>query len=403
MKLLINHFRIWWQKPADITQRNPNREVSQLELFYDLVYVAIIIQLTHIVVGNISITSVLAYVSLFLMMFWAWFNGSLYHELHGNHDLKTRFVIFLQMICLIGMGIFIHSIFDGGYQGFAISYGLFLGLFTILWWRTGVHDVDHKPISQPFVYLFCLMTIAFFVSVFTPAKISYFIWIIAVFFSLIFTLFSMIKENKKAKAEQLEAIRNIGESFVERLGLLGIIILGEGVASIVSGSTHIHHWTILNILNVIGSFILLVTLWWIFFDFISRRLPKKDNYSKSMWLGLHFPLMASLGLIDTGILNLLEYVQTPHLADKLVLIIPIIIFLLSCIGLMKVIKVSDGLKFIYKNADMPMILAIVGLLILLFLPINTTILIWLSIACLLAPIYSAFLMWIEWKSEETIN
>ncbi|MDP8098512.1 low temperature requirement protein A [Pasteurella atlantica] len=147
----------------------------------------------------------------------------------------------------------------------------------------------------------------------------------------------------------------------------------------------------------------MVTLWWIFFDFISRRLPKKDNYSKSMWLGLHFPLMASLGLIDTGILNLLEYVQTPHLADKLVLIIPIIIFLLSCIGLMKVIKVSDGLKFIYKNADMPMILAIIGLLILLFLPINTTILIWLSIACLLAPIYSAFLMWIEWKSEETIN
>jgi len=49
MKLLRDTFRIWWQKPAAVADRKEEREISFLELFYDLVYVAIVIQLTHVV------------------------------------------------------------------------------------------------------------------------------------------------------------------------------------------------------------------------------------------------------------------------------------------------------------------------------------------------------------------
>lgn len=103
MKILKENFRLWWQKPAEVTTRDVDREITQLELFYDLIYVAIIIQLTHIVAGHISTHSILQYIAIFLMMLWAWFNGSLYHELHGNNDIKTRIFTFLQMISLAGM------------------------------------------------------------------------------------------------------------------------------------------------------------------------------------------------------------------------------------------------------------------------------------------------------------
>ncbi|MBS9767421.1 MAG: low temperature requirement protein A, partial [Flavobacteriaceae bacterium] len=340
MKLFIKSFRVWWQKPADPTQRDAHREVSMLELFYDLVYVAIIIQLTHLVVGHISISSVGTYLSLFLMMFWAWFNGSLYHELHGNLDLKTRIIIFLQMLCLIDIGIFIHSAFGEGYRGFALFYGLFLSIIGVLWWRTGVHNPIQKTVAQPFVRLFSITVVAFFVSMFTPEKISHIIWFSSIAGSLIYAVILIIRPNKKADTKQLQAVKHIGASFVERFGLIATIILGEGVASVVSGSTHIHHWGVLEVFNVMGSFILLAFIWWLYFDFISRRLPKDNNISKGIWIGVHFPLLVSLGLVSAGILNLLEYASTFTISDKLIIVVPLVVFLLCCLVLMETVQVS---------------------------------------------------------------
>ncbi len=400
MKLFIDNFRIWWQKPADATKRDTHREVSMLELFYDLVYVAIIIQLTHLVAGHVSSGSVLAYIATFLMMFWAWFNGSLYHELHGNYDLKTRVIIFAQMLCLIGMGIFIHSAFGEGYRGFSLFYGLFLTILTLLWWRTGVHDKEHKLVATPFVALFCLITVAFFVSIFTPQNISHIIWFGAVAFSLIFTMLAIIFPNKKAKIEQREAVTYIGESFVERFGLLTIIILGEGIISTIGGSTHIHHWNVLTVLNVIGCFALLVAIWWLFFDFISRKLPHHNNVAKSFWIGLHFPLMTSIGLFNAGILNLLEYVKVFTMADKLLIIIPLIVFLLCCMGLMKTVQIPNGFQQFYQKATHKMIVALIGLAVIIFLPVGKTATLWLAFACLQAPIFSSLVLWVKSQSEK---
>jgi len=103
MKLLQDTFRIWWQKPSSVTEREKNREISYLELFYDLVYVAIVIELTHILAGNISLGVLIQYIALFSMVWWAWLNGSLYHELHGNNDVRTRIFTFIQMLSLAGM------------------------------------------------------------------------------------------------------------------------------------------------------------------------------------------------------------------------------------------------------------------------------------------------------------
>ncbi len=42
MDFLKNTFRIWWQPPRPIEKIEEKREISFLELFYDLAYVGII-------------------------------------------------------------------------------------------------------------------------------------------------------------------------------------------------------------------------------------------------------------------------------------------------------------------------------------------------------------------------
>ncbi|PID70672.1 hypothetical protein CSB37_01140 [bacterium DOLZORAL124_38_8] len=399
MKLLKETFRIWWQKPADATQRDTHRSITYLELFYDLVYVAIIIQLSHLVAGHVSWNTIFSYLGVLSMILWAWFNGSLYYELHGNKDIKTRVFTFLQMISLVGMGIFIPTAFGEGYQGFALSYTIFLTILTFLWWRTGVHDVDHKPIAKPFVWLFCGTTLAYAISIFTPSDISYFLWFFSVLISLSWTLLIIAHPNKKVKKEQLEAVKHIGPSFVERFDLLTIIILGEGIISLIEGSTYIHQWTMGNILNIIGSFLLLAGLWWIFFDFIGGKIPQKNDIARATWVGLHFPLLASLGLINTGILNILEYAVDFSVSDKLLIILPLIIFLLSCVGLIRVIEIPNHMRSLYKKLNHFLYVPILCLLGIIFVPFEKTLTLCLTVGTLLFPIASTFLLWIRWKNE----
>lgn len=150
-KILHQTFRRRRQKPKNILDLEDERSVTFLELFYDLAYVAIVAQVGHGLVDDLSRVSLTKFVLLFAMMFWAWLNGTLYHELHGNNDIRSRIFTFAQMIFLVGMGVFAHAAFDGMYQRFAGSYALFLTVIGYLWWRTGVYDPLHKPLSQPYV------------------------------------------------------------------------------------------------------------------------------------------------------------------------------------------------------------------------------------------------------------
>ena len=47
MNIFKNSFRLWWQPPRRAGDRIEHRQVTFLELFYDLVYVAVIAELSH--------------------------------------------------------------------------------------------------------------------------------------------------------------------------------------------------------------------------------------------------------------------------------------------------------------------------------------------------------------------
>ena len=91
----MKYFRIWWQVPRKYSDQEDERRVTFLELFYDLVYVVIIAELAHSLSAHINIEGFLQYGFLFLLVWWAWFNGAMYHDLHGNNDIKTRVMTFL--------------------------------------------------------------------------------------------------------------------------------------------------------------------------------------------------------------------------------------------------------------------------------------------------------------------
>lgn len=106
----------WWGAPKKFDREIKERRISWLELFYDLVYVIAIARITHHLSQHISVTSFLEYVSLFVLIFWGWLNGSLYHDLHGNEGLRTRLMTLWQMMIIAALAITIDHSESGQYS-----------------------------------------------------------------------------------------------------------------------------------------------------------------------------------------------------------------------------------------------------------------------------------------------
>jgi low temperature requirement protein LtrA len=197
----MKYFRVWWQRPRQYSEQEEERRITFLELFYDLVYVVIIAELAHALSSNISIGGFLQYTFLFLMIWWAWFNGAMYHDLHGNNDIRTRVMTFLQMMAVGTMAVFANRAMDSGSSGFALSYGAFLLIITYLWWRTGVHEKAHRPLSVPYTITYLLASTLTLGSVFIMAPWRFYLWGFNLFLIVLLPLVLMIAGGKVRTAD----------------------------------------------------------------------------------------------------------------------------------------------------------------------------------------------------------
>ena len=89
--------RTVWQPPRPHGQAPRERVVGPLELFYDLVVVVLVAQAAHHLAGNLSWDGLGEFAVIFTLVWIAWANGSLHHELHGHDDARARSTFLLQI------------------------------------------------------------------------------------------------------------------------------------------------------------------------------------------------------------------------------------------------------------------------------------------------------------------
>src|SRR6185503_13597726 len=157
-----------------------DRTVSNLELFYDLVYVAVIGQASRHLAMGVSLRGFLEFAVIFGMIWFAWFNGSLYIELHGREDGRTRLSVFLQMGVLALLAVFTGEAAGATGQQFAIVYAVFLGLMGWHWYSIRELDRIERPefLRITFFYVtgMAISTVAVGATAVLPAELRLWIW-----------------------------------------------------------------------------------------------------------------------------------------------------------------------------------------------------------------------------------
>ncbi len=394
MWILLRNFRSWWQPPRNILDRPEHRQVTFLELFYDLVYVVIISELTHSLANHVDLEHLLQFVFLFVIIWWAWLNGTFYYELHGNDDIRTRVFTFAQMFCVMSMAVFAHDAIGSTSIGFATSLGAFQLILTYLSWRTGIHDPDHKPISVPYTYVYLTVTTLFFASIFFEPPIRLYLWAFATLIAILMPLLVyVLGRNNPVALKHLEIGSRASHSLVERFGLLTIIVMGEVIVDVVQGIAKREQltWSISAIAAL--SMVVAFALWWLYFDTVSHRLPRPQVWS-ALWLYTHLPVTGGIAMIGAANLNVVEHVGGAlPLEVRWLLVLSIVTVLLGIAFLIQTVHPDEYFEPAFRNTQRAMIFISIIISILGFTTIETVPLLACVVALLSIPIVVGLLNW----------
>ena len=296
-----------WRPPARFADRPTDRRVPFLELFFDLVFVVLIARLAHHLAEHPSWSGAGWFVFLFYAVWSSWINGTYYHDLHAENDLSVRVFTFAQMLAVAIMAVFVGDVPGDGAAGFALGYAANTLVLVVLWFRTGVHDPDHRAASIPYSSAYLASAVLFAVSAATDEPTIYRLWALALAIEAVGMAIAFHRWTPP-ESQPGDAVIATTPSLIERLGLFVIIVLGEVIVGAVNGMAELDEISAHGINIGLAGILVAIGLWWIYFDLVSHHEPVSRR--TQLWLYLHLPLVISMAAGGAGVLNTVERVDT---------------------------------------------------------------------------------------------
>ena len=293
--------RFFLAPPRKHGEVDHNREVSFLELFYDLVYVVIVGQAAHHLATHVSWSGVRDFAIVFGLIWLAWFNGTLWHEIHGREDARSRTNIFIQMGLIALMAVYTSHATNGDGPAFATVYLILFAWFTYQWWS--VHRIDdpsYHPVTRRYLAGMIATLAAIGASIGVGNDGRLWIWA-AVVAAWVIGGFIATASTSVGFDE------SVTESMVERFGLFTIIVLGEVVIGVVGGLTDTDERSGLTLTVAMLGLGIGMGLWWNYFDALGRRVPGGSRLRLAAWVYAHLPLTAAISAGGAAMISLVEH------------------------------------------------------------------------------------------------
>jgi low temperature requirement protein LtrA len=389
---------IWWGPPRKFSEKLQDRKISWLELFYDLVYVAAISQLTEYLAEHPNWNGLGYFFFIFSLIFWSWINGSNYHDIHGSAGIRTRYFTLLQMFVVAAVTITLPDLFEGNHQTFAIAFACVQTIITYLWWSVGYYDPEHRRLNTYYTICYCTSLVFIIGSVFTNLQTANYLWGAALFFNYLAPFIAGPGTVREFRNRGLNYVTST--SMIERFGLFTIIVLGETILGIVHGISNLNHTTtevwVLFMLAVLIAFL----LWWIYFD-MTGDSEAKPGYSNFLAINLfNIPLLASFAATGSSIRVILHETETgEHSAARLIFALSVSIILGGIFLITKLMKQEKEEEKVMKQlAGIVLATSAVNLSLMIFCEsMNAFTFLGIEALILLVPVYIGTRIWVRHK------
>ncbi|QSQ91497.1 low temperature requirement protein A [Streptococcus suis] len=276
-----------------------HKKVELTELFYDLVYVYTISQLTSIIhhahQGVVSLQSFFNFSVGLIIFVNSWMVQTVFTNRFGSNSLRNIIFMFLQMICLLVAS----SAVAGDWQiSFVwiflpmVMISLLLLVQYILEYFQTSNDADRSLMKQ-FFYILGLRSVMLFLSLFFPYEIG--MWFALVGILSTWLLPGLLSDpNRGFVSADLSPVNF--PHLIERLSLLVIITFGESLIGISEHfSPENFSW------ESIAIFITLTNLFMVYIVEVDHLLDVEREETGIRAIYSHYPILFGLSLITIAL------------------------------------------------------------------------------------------------------
>ena len=274
-------------------------KVTDIELFFDLVFVFAVTQLSHRLLDHLTPMGALETLILFAAVWWLWIYTSWATNWLDPEQVPVRALLIAMMLGGLVMSAVLPRAFEGGGLVFALAYVIMqVGRTLVIVWASWGHDVAR---ARNFVRLTCYFLVAapfWIVGALAAQDVRLALWAGALAIEYAGPwLFFRVPFLGASTPEDWDIS---GAHMAERCALFIIIALGEAI--IVTGTTFAGLKPgVPTIVALVCGFASSAAMWWIYFDTGARRgneaieaTEQTGRLARNAYTYLHMPIVAGI-------------------------------------------------------------------------------------------------------------
>ena len=278
-----------------------HHRVTFVELFFDLVFVFAVTQISHSLAGHYTPSGALQTLFLMLAMWWVWVYTSWATNWLEPEHVSVRLLLFAMMFAGLVMSSSIPTAFEGGGLAFGLAFSFMqVARGAFIAWAI---PAEHGALKVNFIriMLWLMASAVFWIAGgLTEGPLRVALWIVALGIEIMGPWARFWTPGLGASSVHDWNVD--GAHMAERCALFVIIALGESILVTGVNFSKVSPTPVVIAAFVVG-FIGSVAMWWIYFDqgaeAGSREISRSDNPGRLARLAytyMHLPIIGGIVL-----------------------------------------------------------------------------------------------------------
>jgi len=284
-----------------------------LELFFDLVFVFALTQVTAFMADELNWLGILRGVLVLMLLWWAWTAYAWLANVSSPEERPIKLAILAGMAALFVLALCIPEAFDdlpGGLSGpvvLAVCYLLFRAMHLVMFLIISREDAGFRRQVLRFALSVVASSVLLLVASQFQGWLQTGLWMLALLADYVGTALGGFRGWRLPSPGH----------FSERHGLIIIIALGESIVAIGVGVAKEPITWVIIAASVLGL-LLASALWWAYFDvsallgehaLVNEPPETRARLARNAYSFAHLPLMLGIVLVAFGLKEVLLYVS----------------------------------------------------------------------------------------------
>jgi len=279
---------------TDLPRHAEGRKATWFELFFDLVFVVAVAQLSGAYAHHYDLGGALVFALAFLAMWWCWL-GHTFHATRFDDDSgRRRGMGFLQIVAVAMIGCGVSDPLGDRAWAFGGGIAAFKVLLALAYWGERRWN-GAAGLIRVYATLYVVQALLWLVGA-RAEPLRWAAWGLALGLDL---------ASPWLVARYTAVVPPHPEHLPERFGLFTIILLGEGMAAVVHALDHGEHLHLSSALAALVGAALSFSLWLLYFQLVKGQGERHiadavGGRRLRLWAYGHVPLYMGIASLAAG-------------------------------------------------------------------------------------------------------